>query len=560
VTIPARYQFPPELWAGPLDGTELLHIDTGKSAYDTQISLAALSSFFGGGAGGPFLALAGGTLGVGGAGQLTLTPGATTSIAPVLSTNSSAGIQFNGGATGVSIVGGGPLTANNGVAISRGLAPAGVALSPLVNWSITPSGSTTTLSPTLINWTVPGDSLAIATPAPGGGVTMFNLLYQFGNSTMTGSRVGATFKTTQVIQSGNHAGDPNAGIGSAGAFYQAVQFAHQQNVTEGGTSTGQLGSYGQLFAGGSIIRTLALAINLHEVSNWEFDMNTAAPSFKKFGIKVSQLATDVAQGVLDGAYVVENGGTATNNGWHTGFLAVQPSANFPYASDGTILSAPLAADFNTNNTMLNGIDIHEPLFTAHAFRSRGFSVDGAGNLNVGNGYLASTASGASLDASGSVGPAEGTTISGAALVSGGTAGRNGGPMYDGNGGVYNITGATAGVVTQLTVVRTPYFASSTPPANPVTLSDGLANFGNTTGTVQINIPWTQPNAVALCGATSKLGIFGATPVVKDTGWAAMTGTPDKASTFATSSVTLAQLAGRVMQMQATLTAYGLAGP
>jgi hypothetical protein len=44
-----------------------------------------------------------------------------------------------------------------------------------------------------------------------------------------------------------------------------------------------------------------------------------------------------------------------------------------------------------------------------------------------------------------------------------------------------------------------------------------------------------------------------------TGYAAMTGTPDKASTFATSTVTLAQLAGRVMQMQADFTTHGLIG-
>jgi hypothetical protein len=55
---------------------------------------------------------------------------------------------------------------------------------------------------------------------------------------------------------------------------------------------------------------------------------------------------------------------------------------------------------------------------------------------------------------------------------------------------------------------------------------------------------------------------GANKVVgaRDTGWAAMTGTPDKASAFATSSVTLAQLAGRVMSMQAALTTHGLMGP
>jgi hypothetical protein len=44
-----------------------------------------------------------------------------------------------------------------------------------------------------------------------------------------------------------------------------------------------------------------------------------------------------------------------------------------------------------------------------------------------------------------------------------------------------------------------------------------------------------------------------------TGYVAMTGTPDKGSTFATSTVTLAQLAGRVMQLQADLTTHGLIG-
>lgn len=46
---------------------------------------------------------------------------------------------------------------------------------------------------------------------------------------------------------------------------------------------------------------------------------------------------------------------------------------------------------------------------------------------------------------------------------------------------------------------------------------------------------------------------------RDTGWAAMTGSPDKASVYATGAVTLAQLAGRVAQLQASLTAHGLIG-
>lgn len=46
---------------------------------------------------------------------------------------------------------------------------------------------------------------------------------------------------------------------------------------------------------------------------------------------------------------------------------------------------------------------------------------------------------------------------------------------------------------------------------------------------------------------------------RDTGWGAMTGTADKATAYATGTVTLAQLAGRVMAIQAALTTHGLLG-
>lgn len=47
---------------------------------------------------------------------------------------------------------------------------------------------------------------------------------------------------------------------------------------------------------------------------------------------------------------------------------------------------------------------------------------------------------------------------------------------------------------------------------------------------------------------------------RNTGWTAMTGSPDKATAYDTSTVTLAQLAGRVAELQAILTAHGLIGP
>lgn len=65
------------------------------------------------------------------------------------------------------------------------------------------------------------------------------------------------------------------------------------------------------------------------------------------------------------------------------------------------------------------------------------------------------------------------------------------------------------------------------------------------------------------GLITAAGAFavGANQVVgaRDTGWTAMTGSADKSTSYATGSVTTAQLAGRVMAIQAALTTHGLLG-
>ena len=78
-----------------------------------------------------------------------------------------------------------------------------------------------------------------------------------------------------------------------------------------------------------------------------------------------------------------------------------------------------------------------------------------------------------------------------------------------------------------------------------------ASFYDRLGNAKVLLTATATPSIALAG-TQVVG-------TRDTGWTAMTGTPDKASAFATGSVTLAQLAGRVMSMQAALTTHGLLG-
>jgi hypothetical protein len=455
------------------------------------------------GSGGSFLPTAGGTLtgpltvGDTGTGKLILTPGASSSIAPILSTNSSAGLQLSAGTAGVSIVGGGPLVSNNGINMSRSIVGSG-ALNPFSTWSTTLSGSTTTPNPIIWQWHTNDGINAGSNP-----IDFVNIDATLGAATI-GHRTVLQVKLTQTAQSGNLA----SGLIPIGGFWQAVSFATQINATEGGTDNSQAGSYGQVFAGESIMRTLSTATNLHEVSCWEFDMNTAAPSYKKFGIKVDQLLTDVAEGVLSAAYAIENAGTSSNNGWHNGFLAIQPNANFPYAADGWMFNAPQATDYATFNTMAGGINIVDPTFTTGAIRSRNFLVDGLGTVRVGNGYLAKTSGGISLDTSGSVGPDEGTTLSGAAIFSGGTSGFvTGMTLYDPYGGTWITATTSSGVVLSVTCLRTPYFASATPPTNPITLTPGLTFYGNTTGALTVNITWTQPNELSLqpTGGVTRIG-------------------------------------------------------
>lgn len=63
------------------------------------------------------------------------------------------------------------------------------------------------------------------------------------------------------------------------------------------------------------------------------------------------------------------------------------------------------------------------------------------------------------------------------------------------------------------------------------------------------------------GATSGSVWIGSHQIIgpRDTGWKAMAGAVDKAASLATSSVTLAQLAARVANIQAAMTAHGLIG-
>lgn len=106
-------------------------------------------------------------------------------------------------------------------------------------------------------------------------------------------------------------------------------------------------------------------------------------------------------------------------------------------------------------------------------------------------------------------------------------------------------------------------------ANAFSTAGDFALTLTSTASTNVTLPTTGTLAT-LAGAetlTNKISItsdvykVGSNQVVgaRDTGWAVMTGTPNEAATYDTASVTLAQLAGRVMALQTALTTHGLIG-
>lgn len=85
-----------------------------------------------------------------------------------------------------------------------------------------------------------------------------------------------------------------------------------------------------------------------------------------------------------------------------------------------------------------------------------------------------------------------------------------------------------------------------------TIFGSTVGIGGTTSMVNVQVSGLV-NAPEYRVANTK--VVGA----RDTGWVAMTGTPDESTAYATSTVTLPQLAGRVMALQAALTTHGLIG-
>lgn len=153
------------------------------------------------------------------------------------------------------------------------------------------------------------------------------------------------------------------------------------------------------------------------------------------------------------------------------------------------------------------------------------------------------------------------------------------------GGITAITGtAQAGGASTITLAAGASATNNDPTyiGHVITITGGtgsgqqalISTYDGATKVATVVTAWTTvPNATStysIRSSTERVGFtVSATPSIylnstkvigtQDTGWTAMTGTANKNTSYDTSTVTLAQLAGRVMSLQAALTTHGLLG-
>jgi hypothetical protein len=221
-----------------------------------------------------------------------------------------------------------------------------------------------------------------------------------------------------------------------------------------------------------------------------------------------------------GANIIARGSSAHSN---VNYIGAEIDV-VPHASDTSINSSSGGLFLNIFN---------------HAIAGPAIQIGGVSSGTFGNGIvlggIATTGAGLLLG-SGSANSLINTTVgtfTGAALTLGSGVSR--GVKWDGNGGQEYYDGSNHRLVLP---------------------TGGQIIVRNSTDTTSNILLGTDIDLAA----GGKLKVSGTQVVgARDTGWTAMTGTPDKASAYATGTVTLPQLAGRVKYLQDVLTAHGLIG-
>lgn len=324
------------------------------------------------------------------------------------------------------------------------------------------------------------------------------LINNMSSTAVRGGRQGLA--VYQILSSPTHAANPLR------EYVAIAAIVHAETADNGAGSFYAMNPYARAYSG---------ATGLVELTGGEVNVDAQSGSSVgyKAGWSIVGAPTDAVQGsVYDVMLSLSNQVGAV--GWNDGILLGPQNGVFPIHSSGAILRT-------IGGTAAKGVDFASTTITGNAYASSGFSVSGSGAL---------TATVSTFNTGGAaavkVGVNSGFTTFNVLSFNGvlTDAGFQG-VMAGGNANLYLQAASGGSIVFQ-----------DGGTLNATLSSTGVLDVG---GSYQVN-------------GTQVVG-------VRDTGWTAMTGTPDENTSYATGSVTLPELAGRVMALQTALTTHGLIG-
>jgi hypothetical protein len=305
----------------------------------------------------------------------------------------------------------------------------------------------------------------------------------FGNSAlMEGSRVGLSVVTG--LAAGTQTGNKTAGISP---IYGGANFWETIHATEGGTGLTTATSNGSAINLNPQLVFTSAATDWTEGSIAEYDIGiqSGASVVRKFGIKLTQLNTDVVQGTIADAGL-KFGGQTGAVGWKNSILFGGDQS--PWTATQTLLKAEYSTQQLTAPNTISGfaadlLEVSLPAFasTGGLIRGPGFAVGGDAVMQDGTALFSPSSSGLSIDAKGSIE----TAVS---INSGGTSCAAGDILDIGSNGRVVVNSANSGVVATYTVLDPPYDFSGSPPAT-LSATAYPSSPGPCTGVV-FNVTWS----------------------------------------------------------------------
>lgn len=318
-----------------------------------------------------------------------------------------------------------------------------------------------------------------ASLAQGGGLTH----NYFGSTVSAGSVGGRTNVFAFLLHQGSAPGAGNK-------FHVALSGFAESTGSAGGVSGTPAGNLFGLNTS-ALLRT-GSGLFFEQVVGAEINVGaqTGTGVLDKVGLQIVQWDTDAVAasrseiGLLFAAQVYNQ-----VIGWRQGIAFGAQHGSWPMHPDGALISLGEQAKVLPARypmVVARGVDFASvpAKFTATAFASPGFSVDGTGQVMLGSNTIGWSGTGLSLGAAGRVG-----TLS--SIAAGGTGYRVGDIVRGPDGGVYEVATVSAGAITALTTIKAPTITSGAAPSNPRTLAGGMG-----TGAT-INLTWALADSIAI---------------------------------------------------------------